>query len=247
MWKLHSPGRSFFARMNTAPLEVTALADSGASHVLFQASAAHVLRNVEYSCSHDAPFAVLKSANHSVLTAIGRGILVISNVEIVAYIFPDRDLTDNLLGLLPFANMGCTTVFKPRSFHIFKGNAQTAILSGTRPDENSLWRVPIHSNCRDATDGIPPPVHAAGLYIEAKKCGDSPQDNATYICQIHPRVPWVPVPIYFLARGHRGLYKWLRPIPTLDGQNGAEIPTQCACHGKGSPGPDPIEPPSLRL
>jgi hypothetical protein len=146
------------AFMDPAPLEVTALADSGASHVLFKASAVHVLRNVEYSRPHDAPFAVLKAANHGVLTAIGRGILAISNVEIMAYIFPDRDLTSNLLGFLPFANMGCTTVFKPRSFHIFKGHSRTAILSRTRPDANSLWRVPIHSDGGDATDGIPPPA-----------------------------------------------------------------------------------------
>jgi hypothetical protein len=97
----------------------------------------------------------------------------------MAYIFPDKDLTNNLLGLLSFANMGCTTVFKPRSFHIFKGNARTAILSGTRPDENSLWRVPIHSDWGAATDGIPPPVHAAGLYIEVNAV--TVQDNVTYV------------------------------------------------------------------
>jgi hypothetical protein len=200
---------------------------------------------LEYSRPHNAPFAVLKAANHGVLTAIGREILAISNVEIAAYIFPDRDLTNNLLGLLPFANMGCTTVFKPRSFHIFKGHSRTAILSGTRPDANSLWRVPIHSDGGDATDGIPPPHHGAGLYVEANAV--TVQDNATYVRFIHACLGY-PSPSTFLAAcGHRGFYNWPRPIPTLDGQDGAETPTQCACHGKGLPGPDPSKSPSLRI
>jgi hypothetical protein len=47
-----SISQALFARIDPSALEVTALADSGASHVLFQASAAHVLRQVEYSHSH---------------------------------------------------------------------------------------------------------------------------------------------------------------------------------------------------
>ncbi len=65
--------RALFARMEPAALKVTALADSGASHVLFQASVAHVLRRLEYNRPHEPPFAVLKVANYGVLTAIGRG------------------------------------------------------------------------------------------------------------------------------------------------------------------------------
>ena len=107
--------RALFTHMKHQPQEVTALADSGASHVLLQASAVHVLRNVEYS-HNGPPFAILKAANHGVLTAIGRGVLSIAGLDIMAYVFPDRDLTNNLLGLVPFANLGCTGVFKPKAF-----------------------------------------------------------------------------------------------------------------------------------
>jgi hypothetical protein len=153
--------QALFARIDPSAWEVTALAGSGASHVLFQASAAHVLRQVEYSRPHEPPFAVLKAANHGVLTAIGRGLLSISNLNIMAYIFPDNDLFNNLLGLIPFANEGCTTVFEPTSFHIFKGNDRTSILSGKWPDEKSLWRVPIHNELRTISDGITPPTQPA--------------------------------------------------------------------------------------
>ncbi len=72
--------QALFARLDPTATEVSALADSGASHVLFKASAAHVLRNVEYSRKNDPPFAVLKAANHGVLTAIGRGFLSIADM-----------------------------------------------------------------------------------------------------------------------------------------------------------------------
>jgi hypothetical protein len=104
---------------------VTALADSGASHILLQASAAHVLQQVEYSRDCDPLFAELKAANHGVLTAIGRGLLLVSGLAVIAYIFSDMDLANNLLGLVPFVNLECAGVFKPRSFQIYKENEQT--------------------------------------------------------------------------------------------------------------------------
>jgi hypothetical protein len=174
--------RALFTRMTQPPQGVTALAESGASHILLQASAAHILRNVEYS-HNGPPFAVLKAANHSVLTAIGRGVLCIFNLDIMAYIFPDRDLTNNLLRLVPFANLGCTGEFKPQSFHIFKGTEHTAILSGTRDNPTSLWRVSLHREMSPTSDSIPPPCQDTGLYVEANAV--SIQDNTTYVRFVH--------------------------------------------------------------
>ena len=111
----------------------------------------HMYSKIEYSRKNETPFAILKAANHGVLTAIGRGmrgILSVSNLDVMAYVFPDRDLANNLLGFLPFANLGCIGIFKPTSFHIFKGNTRTTILSGTRDNPSSLWTVPLYRDWR---------------------------------------------------------------------------------------------------
>jgi hypothetical protein len=111
---------------------VSAIADSGASHVLLRASDSHILQNTEFSPSADKPYAVLKAANHAIITAIGRGILAVHNLAITAYIFADEDLANNLLGLIPFANFGCTTIFKPKSFHILPKDGGAPVLTGRR-------------------------------------------------------------------------------------------------------------------
>ena len=203
--------RALFTRMTQQTQGVTALADSGASHVLLQASAVHILRNVEYS--HDGPpFAILKAANHGVLTAIGRGVLSISGLDIMAYIFPDRDLTNNLLGLVPFANLGCTGVFKPKAFHIFKANDHTAILSGTRDVLTSLWRVSLQRETGPISDSIPPPHQDTGLYVEANAV--SIQDNATYVRFVHACLGY-PAPSTFLRAVSQGYITGPDQFPRL--------------------------------
>jgi hypothetical protein len=125
---VHSqPGRS-----------VTAIADSGASHVLIRASDAHILQSTEFSPSKTHPYAVLKAANHAVITAIGRGILAVQNIVITAYVFRDADLAHNLLGLVPFANLGCITTFKPKSFQITTQEGSQPFITGRRPSVSSL-------------------------------------------------------------------------------------------------------------
>jgi hypothetical protein len=111
--------------METSQTGITVLADSGTSHILLQASAAHVLQQVEYSRENGPPLAELKAANHGVLTAIGRGVLSVSGMAVMAYTFADIDLANNFLGLVPFANLGCTKVFTPRSFQIYKESDAT--------------------------------------------------------------------------------------------------------------------------
>jgi hypothetical protein len=191
-----STAHALFTRRRYSPTTgVTALADSGASHVLLQASAAYVLHQVEYSQANDPPFAVLKAANHGVLTAIGRGTLMVSNLAVMAYVFHDRDLAHNLLGLVPFANLGCTLAFKPKAFHMFRENDPQPILSGTRDSPTSLWRVPLASEPWLEPDGIPPPQLEAGLYVEANAIGI--QDNATYVRFVHACLGY-PSPTTFL-------------------------------------------------
>ena len=204
--------QALFARIDPSAREVTALADSGASHVLFQASAAHVLQQVEYSLPHDPPFAVLKAANHGVLKAIGRGLLSVSDLNIMAFIFHEKDLANNLLGLIPFANAGCTMVFKPTSFHIFRGTGRTAILSGKRADEKALWRVPIHNELETPSDGIPPPTQHTGLYVEANAV--TVKDNATYVRYVHASLGY-PSPSTFLRAVTSGFITGPDQFPRL--------------------------------
>jgi hypothetical protein len=151
--------RALFTRLDASATAVCALADSGASHVLFKASSAHILQNFEYSRKNDSPFAVLKAANHGVLTAIGRGFLDVADLRVQAFIFSDHNLANNLLRLLPFANLGCIGVFKPHSFHIFKGNERTRV--------DALKRIAfLRTWCKDKGKGVAtsvPPKHLKGL------------------------------------------------------------------------------------
>jgi hypothetical protein len=78
------------------------------------------------------PFAVLKAANGQHLTAIGQGIFSVATIAVTAFVFADQDLASNLLGLIPFANAGCTSTFKPFTFHVFP--------QGTKP---LLCREPV--------------------------------------------------------------------------------------------------------
>jgi hypothetical protein len=210
--------RALFTRMTPQPLGVTALADSGASHVLLQASASHILHNVEYS-HNDPPFAILKAANHGVLTAIGRGVLSISGLDIMAYIFLDRDLTNNLLGLVPFANLGCTGVFKPKTFHIFKDNNHTAILSGTRDKHTSLWRVSLQNETGTVSDAIPPPYQDKGLYVEANAVSQHPRQ--CNVRSFRTCLPWIPSAQHFLTGRESGFYHGTGPVPATNNEDGA--------------------------
>jgi hypothetical protein len=115
------------------------IVDTGASHVLFREQDSHVLANVQWSVS--PPFAILKAANGALLNAIGRGMLTIHTVTVVGYIFRDKDLVHNLLGIAPFADRGCTAMFTSEKFKLYHRN-RIPILSGTRHAQN-LWRIAI--------------------------------------------------------------------------------------------------------
>jgi hypothetical protein len=65
-----------------------------------------LLTNVQMSGFEQLPFAILHAANGQILNSIGRGMLVIRTITIVAYIFRDEDLVHNLLGIASFADLG---------------------------------------------------------------------------------------------------------------------------------------------
>ena len=65
--------------------------------------------------------------------------LSIETITVVAYIFRDDDLVQNLLGISPFADKGCTAVFTAQNFKLFH-QGDKPIMIGTRQALN-LWRV----------------------------------------------------------------------------------------------------------
>jgi hypothetical protein len=87
----------------------------------------------------DLPFAILKAANGALLDSIGRGILTIQTVTVIAYIFKNEDLVHNLLGIAPFADRGCKATFDAKQFCLYHLDVQP-ILVGTRHAHN-LWRI----------------------------------------------------------------------------------------------------------
>jgi hypothetical protein len=213
------------ARMSeSVPNAVWAVADSGASHILIREADSHILADLGYTPVSSPPLAVLKTANGDSLSAIGRGMLVVGCLSITAYVFKDRDLVNNLLGLAPFADRACTSTFKPSQFQIYPHNGSTPILSGTRDSSRSLWLVnlgaksaPLHS------DGIPPPhTHAAlhtsmatpvpGVYIEANHAAQ--HDNASYVRIIHACLGY-PAPTTFLRAVTAGFITGPNQFPRL--------------------------------
>ena len=115
--------------------------DTGASHVLFRQEDSHCLSHVQFSPPCSSPFAILSAANGAALNAIGRGMFTVGTVTIVAFIFRDTDLIHNLMGIAPFADLGCTATFTAKRFTLTHlGN--DPILIGTRHTSN-LWRIPI--------------------------------------------------------------------------------------------------------
>jgi hypothetical protein len=186
------------SRRNT---QLLAVPDSGASHILVRSSDAHILHNVEFTQPNQQPYAALKAANNTELVAIGRGMLRLAGLQPTAYIFNDNDLAANLLGLAPFCDLGCTAVFKKHTFHLFRPNQVTPIMTGRRKQGVSLCTVEIPKPF--GSDHIPPPAphYRNGVYIEANYA--SKLDAASYVKFVHAALGF-PAPTTFLNAVSRG-------------------------------------------
>jgi hypothetical protein len=131
---------AFMATTERSPLNHL-IVDTGASHVLFRERDTSILSNIQMSQAGSSPFALLRAANGALLSAIGRGMLKISTVTVIAYIFRDNDLVHNLLGIPPFADKGCTATFSANRFALYHLDRKP-ILVGTR-DTGNLWRIAL--------------------------------------------------------------------------------------------------------
>jgi hypothetical protein len=134
---------AFMATTKRSPLNHL-IVDTGASHVLFRERDTSILSNIQMSQAGSSPFALLRTTSGAllVLSAIGRGMLKISSVTVIAYIFRDNALLHNLLGIAPFADKGCTATFSANRFALYHLDRKP-ILVGTRHTGN-LWRINYH-------------------------------------------------------------------------------------------------------
>jgi hypothetical protein len=194
---------------------VMAIADSGASHILIRHMDAHILHAVHYTRPGKPPNAVLTAANGASIASIGQGVLVVGGLALGAFVFADDNLANNLLGLVPFANKGCTSSFRPHTFHVFKPQDGAAILGGTRESKSSLWQVRLHRGPKpidEITDGIPPPSQMKGHYIEAHAAIN--HDTASYVKFVHASLGY-PAPNTFLRAVERGFINGPSQYPRL--------------------------------
>jgi hypothetical protein len=202
-------------------LGISANADTGASHILIREDDSFPLTGVT-RCTRNRPFATLTSANGASLRATGRGKLIVANVAVDAFIFQNDDLASNLLGIIPFSNLGCTAIFKPHWFGVYPPKAIAPIIVGTRASSDTLWLVDLaqfatNSNC-EVSDGIPPPYPAkAGVYVEANAMSlhdNANCDKVSYVRFVHACLGY-PTPSTFLRAVTAGYITGTNQYPRL--------------------------------
>jgi hypothetical protein len=165
------------------------------------------------------------------LCATDCGKLTIANLTVDAYLFHDEELANNLLGIQPFSNLGCTAIFHPHWFGIYPSQETTPIVVGTRDAADALWTIDLaplvtHKTRSFATheapvsDGIPPPSPSnSGVFIKANAI--DLHDNAGYVKFVHASLGY-PAPSTFLRAVTAGwVHNGTQPVPSLNAKNGS--------------------------
>ena len=153
------------------------------------------------------PFAILKAANGSLLNSIGRGMLTIQSVTVIAYIFRNSDLVHNLLGVAPFADQGCTATFTATKFSLYH-QSHTPILVGVRYAHN-LWRIPMPEYHEPQG---PLPAFSANQVLLLHQTSSQPL--AEHVQFVHAALG-SPPPTTFLRAVARGYITGPRQFPRL--------------------------------
>ncbi len=121
-------------RQNTAHF----IPDSGATHILVRASDSDVLDSItHYTPSHRRPH--FEVANGASITPIASGFLRFpqTTVTVRAFIFDDEDLSNNLFGLAPLIQQGCTATFTNTDFTI--QTPHHVLIYGTKSTTSNTW------------------------------------------------------------------------------------------------------------
>ena len=197
---------AFMATTTRSPLNHL-IVDTGASHVLFRERDTSILSNVQMSQAGSSPFALLRAANGALLSAIGRGMLNISTVTVIAYIFKDNDLVHNLLGIAPFADKGCTATFSANRFALYHLDKKP-ILVGTRHTGN-LWRIALPNHLYPNAL-MPPPETGPVLLLHQTQ----QQPDREHVRFVHAALG-SPPPTTFMKAVACGYINGLRQYPRL--------------------------------
>jgi hypothetical protein len=184
--------------------------DTGASHILFQKKHMHLLSKVQFSNPLHKPFATLRAANGQLLKAIGRGILKLPYISVVAYIFNDKDLVHNLLGIAPFADRGCEAVFTATEFNLYHGNE--LVLAGKRYNAH-LWHITLPRSDK-ITPAPQPNTITAKSTTSVLLLHDDTRRNAKYVQFVHACLG-SPPPTTFLRAVSRGYLSGPNQFPRL--------------------------------
>ncbi len=117
--------------------------DSGATDILIRRQDSDALQNLHYFTDAN-PAPTFYVANNTIIDPYAVGTLHPPNttLTIQAYAFKDEDLADNLFGLAPLLNQGCTATFTGQSCSITgpRNEGQQLIFYGTKPPYANAWK-----------------------------------------------------------------------------------------------------------
>jgi hypothetical protein len=98
------------------PDSITFNPDTGATDILIRQKDSTALTDLVYYTNAE-PAPAFHAANHTSIypTSVGRLHIPNTDIHLTAYVFPDDNLADNLFGLAPLLNHGCTATFTQNS------------------------------------------------------------------------------------------------------------------------------------
>jgi hypothetical protein len=128
------------------PDTITFNPDSGATDILIRRQDSHALQNLHYFTATD-PAPAFYVANNTIIypNAVGTQHPPNTTLTIQAYAFKDEDLADNLFGLAPLLNQGCTATFTGQSCSITGpiNEGHQLIFYGTKPPYANAWKFSL--------------------------------------------------------------------------------------------------------
>jgi hypothetical protein len=134
--------------------------DSGATDIILRQSDSHVL--IDYTPYDDPAFSPrFDVANGHSIYPLGTGYLRVSssNLRLIAYVFSDLDLADNLFGLAPIINLGYTATYSSSGLTI-RDPKHHVVIYGTK--HNKVWKFSLPK----------PPARAANIVVRHEQSAE---------------------------------------------------------------------------
>ncbi len=134
--------------------------DSGVTDIILRQTDSHVL--TDYTPYDDPAFSPrFDVANGHSIYPLGTGYLRVpsSNLRLIAYVFSDIDLADNLFGLAPIINLGYTATYSSSGLTIRDPNHHVVIY-GTK--HNNVWKFSLPK----------PPTRSANIVVRHEQSAE---------------------------------------------------------------------------